>query len=252
MIKIVKGNPPNILINKAGSWKQDLLNAIDNYGKYKTIPPDKKKFLLSHYRCDEIKTALSDSSYGKCAFCESRPETSGNLEVEHFVPKSLYPEQTFEWDNLLPICRNCNQAKSDHDTMKDPILNPSKTDPERALSYKLIRICPHDGSTSEEIACRTIEVCNLNRYELCNARAHLLTSFTKYMEDLKAAINDIKGCINNRQQHTKLLKLRDSLDMIDSLLTDDSLYAGYCRWLVKNEFPEYLEAKNLLSQKQTE
>lgn len=40
----------------------------------------------------------------RCMFCEDSAAT----EIEHFRPKSLYPELVFEWANFLYACGECN------------------------------------------------------------------------------------------------------------------------------------------------
>lgn len=49
-----------------------------------------------------IKKALLDMSYNKCCYCECNIiEESNYLEVEHFHPKNLYPDEVVSWENLL-------------------------------------------------------------------------------------------------------------------------------------------------------
>lgn len=43
-----------------------------------------------------------------CCYCES----SIGAQVEHVRPKSLYPELTFDWLNLLLVCGGCNSIKN--------------------------------------------------------------------------------------------------------------------------------------------
>ena len=43
-----------------------------------------------------------------CAYCEERAKG----EVDHFRPKSQYPELVYFWSNWLFTCRDCNQAKA--------------------------------------------------------------------------------------------------------------------------------------------
>ncbi|OQY54394.1 MAG: hypothetical protein DRR08_10845 [Candidatus Parabeggiatoa sp. nov. 2] len=64
-----------------------------------------------------IIRALLKMSSDKCCYCECNvTEESNYLEVEHFQPKSLYPDKVVVWDNLLPSCKRCNGTKRDHDT----------------------------------------------------------------------------------------------------------------------------------------
>jgi uncharacterized protein (TIGR02646 family) len=64
----------------------------------------------------EVKQKLIQLYHQKCAYCEQSVEY---LEIEHFRPQKKYPWLTYSWDNLLPVCRACNGAKS----MQFPIEN---------------------------------------------------------------------------------------------------------------------------------
>jgi uncharacterized protein (TIGR02646 family) len=139
-----------------------LLNAVKSYGGYNNIPYAEKEKLLCHYRHKDIKAILFASSHNKCAFCEGKPGESGYIEVEHFAPKSIYPQLAFNWDNLLPVCRKCNEDKSDFDTKIRPIINPAAEDPEGLLTYRDLVMAPLPGTGEEDKAKTTIEVCNLN------------------------------------------------------------------------------------------
>ena len=65
-----------------------------------------------------IRNALAKDFGGICAYCERQCEpqvaTSNPLnreEIEHFRPRSRFPEQSLEWLNLVYACRRCNHAK---------------------------------------------------------------------------------------------------------------------------------------------
>nr|WP_281423106.1 retron system putative HNH endonuclease [Paenibacillus oenotherae] len=65
--------------------------------------------ILSQFsRNPEIRSELKMLFCNKCAFCES---SLTELYVAHFRPKSLYEWLTFEWDNLVLCCRECNKAQ---------------------------------------------------------------------------------------------------------------------------------------------
>ena len=44
-----------------------------------------------------------------CGYCEC----SCKGEVDHFRPKSRFPESVYEWSNWIFACHDCNQAKGD-------------------------------------------------------------------------------------------------------------------------------------------
>jgi len=57
----------------------------------------------------ESRRYLIDKIGEYCSYCESRILTS--LAVEHVQPKSINPDLTLEWSNLLLACTNCNSIK---------------------------------------------------------------------------------------------------------------------------------------------
>ncbi|MFO1234889.1 MAG: HNH endonuclease domain-containing protein [Rivihabitans pingtungensis] len=42
---------------------------------------------------------------GLCCYCEQNEEAT---DIEHILPKSLFPQQTFVADNYLLACKTCN------------------------------------------------------------------------------------------------------------------------------------------------
>ncbi len=68
----------------------------------------------THYNKTEVVSALWAMQHGKCCYCERRlPETGHLKAVEHFRPKSVFPELRNEWRNLLLACSQCNGQKAD-------------------------------------------------------------------------------------------------------------------------------------------
>jgi 5-methylcytosine-specific restriction endonuclease McrA len=81
--------------------------------------------------------ALLEMGRNKCAYCECNvSEESKYMEVEHFKPKALYPDDVLNWDNLLPSCKRCNGQKDNHDVLSHPIVNPRFDLPKAHLKFK--------------------------------------------------------------------------------------------------------------------
>ena len=82
---------------------------------------------VNRYNHKEVVSALWNMQNKKCCYCEMYiPETGHLKNVEHSRPRSIFPEQTNEWTNLLLACSQCNGSKSD----KYPvILSDSDNDP---------------------------------------------------------------------------------------------------------------------------
>ncbi len=59
---------------------------------------------------NEVRNSLKKMAPigGCCMYCESNTGS----QIEHFRPKSRFPECAFEWENFLPACGECNLGKS--------------------------------------------------------------------------------------------------------------------------------------------
>lgn len=244
MIHIEKDKtPPSMLVQNKYKWTEELKNNIAKYGDYEKIPLSIKNAMWVHYRHHDIKEKLFASSHQKCAFCEAKPAESGNIEVEHFKPKSLYPELAFEWDNFLPVCRKCNDSKSNHDTGKEPIVDPSSDDPETIFTYNFINIVPKDDKN--EIATKTIEICDLNSERLYEARAKLLKALCSHEKQVKAWVKEILSADTDRKRINRINRLRDSMEILEGLINSEQPYAGFCRYFLNNS-NVYQEAKKII------
>ncbi len=76
----------------------------------------------------DIRKTLAEMCIGpiRCAYCED----SLADEVEHILPKSLFPDAAFQWRNYLFACGPCNAPKSSRygvvsgETVEEFIRNP--------------------------------------------------------------------------------------------------------------------------------
>lgn len=141
----------------------------------------------SVWHIDFIKKGLLDFSNDKCCYCETNiNEESKYLEVEHFHHKDTYKDEVLDWNNLLPSCKKCNGTKNDHDTILEPIIDPSKIDPKEHLKYWRYRI-----KGSDDIGKLTVSVLNLNdqdrlvkkRFEIGNAIQVKLEQLNELTDD---------------------------------------------------------------------
>ena len=113
------------------------------------------------WNTNHIKEPLLNSSHGKCSYCEcDLTEESKYMEVEHFEDKKNNPDKVVIWENLLPSCKKCNGAKSTHDVIAEPILNPYVQDPKEHLAIRFFRM---RGIT--QIGSDSIDVVDLNNQE---------------------------------------------------------------------------------------
>lgn len=144
MIKVNRTAKPAILVRRATAWKSALLVA--------TTQTDRER-ITKRYSHSEVRVTLESMFNGKCAYCESKIKHISYTEIEHFKPKSSYPEFTFEWDNLLLACGICNgkQGKSDNfpdATQGGPYIDPCHEDPADHFNFN------YDSATGVSSVCK--------------------------------------------------------------------------------------------------
>lgn len=126
-----------------------------------------------------IKAALSKSSNGKCAYCETVVTDPGiYMEVEHFKHKSAFPELVVDWENLLPACKRCNGTKSAKD---DLIINPFNDNPKKELQidHYLIFGTTELGKNSEDVLDLNEEVLMVKRVSIASMAFKTLIEIEK-------------------------------------------------------------------------
>jgi len=115
MIRVKRAAEPKVLQKNAQRWLKELLEALNELDQSpkEQLKQAKKKFekIQQKYNHKEVKDALVKMFYGKCAYCESRITVVTYGQIEHFYPKSAYPDKTFAWDNLLLSCDKCNNTQ---------------------------------------------------------------------------------------------------------------------------------------------
>ncbi|MFQ5637006.1 MAG: retron system putative HNH endonuclease, partial [bacterium] len=98
------------------------------------VTEKEQKKVDKKYRHQQIKETLKIMFHGKCAYCESKITHIDYGQIDHFKPKSKYPELTFEWTNLLLACGICNGPVYKGNSFPEaeeggPLVNPCSDDP---------------------------------------------------------------------------------------------------------------------------
>jgi uncharacterized protein (TIGR02646 family) len=130
-----------------------------------------------------LKEAVLAKSFGKCCYSDIRlDEESKYMEIDHFFPKSIYPELVLEWNNLNPSCKTCNTSKSSHDPGLEPIVNPFRDAPKDYLYFSNYL---YFGKDTEGKGKKTVEVLGLNdRKQFVEKRERVGSLVTEQLKDL--------------------------------------------------------------------
>lgn len=112
---------------------------------------------------------------GHCAYCDHFELGDGSREtIDHFCPKSLFPDLAFEWGNLFPACDQCQQYKGED--FHDDLLRPDAPDYrfERYFLFNsrtgMIEVNPRASADDQRRAAHTIAALGFNRGRRPDAR----------------------------------------------------------------------------------
>lgn len=220
MIKITRTAQPSVLVKNAENWKQQYLAAKVNYEAFKT--PQNKKIVATiekKYNHIEVKDSLKIMFKKKCAFCESHITHIDYGQIEHFKPKSRYPELCFEWSNFLLSCPICNGAANKGDKFPlanegGPLINPVAENPnyffkfEYDTAMKSFLLLP-----KTKRAATTIKTMGLNRDDLAENRTILLAKIVFILENIidrnlpREILNEFSNLFSEKDEYYAFIKI---------------------------------------------
>lgn len=127
MIKVERGDKPEVLKNNADKWTEEFLEAR-NLGKV----TDTVRY---RYRHSNIKQTLRQDAYDKCVYCESKVSHANPGQTDHIAPVSIKPERYVCWDNLAYVCEECNRRKGAYYDETHPLVNPYEEEPSEFIWF---------------------------------------------------------------------------------------------------------------------
>jgi uncharacterized protein (TIGR02646 family) len=210
MIKLNKMKEPDILANNKARWTSDLMSYINNGQKI----PDTVK---NKYNQHEIKEVLKKETKDKCMYCESFISVVAPEHIEHYRPKAVYPQLTFDWSNLGLACPWCNTKKNNNFDESCSPINPYIDNPLDHFISLGTMICHKPGSDRGQLTELQLE---LNRPEL--------------MESRKNRIDAIRPLIDQYTKETNLSLKNILKKNIEKEMEDDKPYAMCIRTTVKS------------------
>lgn len=126
----------------------------------------------SNQAFEEIERVLRGAAPGndRCMYCED----SEGSAIEHFYPKSAYPERAFDWSNYLWACEHCNsnykraQFPLDPQSNEPLLLDPMHRSDDPKAHLELLEGGQYLARTPR--GATSIEVYGLCRNALCRQR----------------------------------------------------------------------------------
>ncbi len=172
----------------------DCPDCLSNWEKLGAEFKEKRETNPSHsfswrnFKGQSIRThlipVLEEMTKNHCSFCDGYPlGTESRQTIEHFRPKSRFPELAYQWENLFLCCDVCQSSKQEE--FDEKLLKPD--DPDYCFSdfftcnFKSGIIEPNPQATQEkqERARITIKLYDLNSTLRSQSRLRQLKKFEK-------------------------------------------------------------------------
>ncbi|AHJ01824.1 hypothetical protein [Vibrio parahaemolyticus] len=226
---------PNRLLQQ--NLTEDNLAHLENY----------KQISGSIYGHQDVKNSLKMLYFDKCYICEG-DISSGDYDVEHYLPKRYFPQLGYTWQNLHKACTGCNLAKENKNffvTDEEGNVTDIKLLDPSSLEYDIADyICFTIDSKAERVdigqnpivitkAINTIHYLNgdyPSAYgkELCYLRSNKSSSFLRFCNETlvehRGRLREIKLTISTYQlpEDSALLEIDQSI--CQSLINADNEY----------------------------
>lgn len=136
----------------------------------------------------------------RCGYCERicdfhAPTGRKQPTIDHFRPRSRFPDLTYEWTNWIFSCRRCNvdfkQDKWPNTGYVDPCEDETTERPDDFFDYDVEKgeVIPKDGlsQSAQRKALVTIRDLGLNERDLVQARLDWINEFVENLLQLPFA-----------------------------------------------------------------
>ncbi len=173
MIPVNRAAEPDVVhraLEKYREWleEQPFHHADCPAQRHKIQSSDLKKLSRSDSRT--VRGHLYDAYGGVCAYLSIRIEKGAGYELDHFLPKSLYPGLAYDWGNFRLACSGINHKKNDAEGIADPC-DISQHAFHLNLLTGAIFPSPDEPAESRQLLQRTIDVLGLDSEENRSMRA---------------------------------------------------------------------------------
>jgi len=147
-----------------------------------------------------------------CPYCEKRIyDNEGH--IEHIKPRDLYPKEFQNYNNIIVSCDEKNSCgKFKENKYNDNFINPVIDNPKDYFTYNISNgeIIPKEIDENSKIYIRakyTIDILNLNSYELKEARKALVDILEIYRENYDDYNEYLKFFLDEGHNFPNLIKL---------------------------------------------
>lgn len=160
----------------------------------------------SDSRWQDFHSDVSTVFFGFCGYCEQ--ECKG--EVDHFRPKSQFPERVYEWENWVLACHVCNNMKGGKwpaSGYVDPCAKSRNARPEAYFDF--------DTTTGEILPTANLSAARRRKAEQMIADLtlnayHQLKQRVRWLRVLSGALDNRDATAPRARRFVKLVASRES------------------------------------------
>lgn len=191
MMKQERPEEPEVLKKKGEEWGWRYKNNREKNPAHQFTWPQVKGEKLNHI----LKIPLIEMTKQHCSYCDGYPlGKMGRQTIEHFKPKSKFPDLAFQWDNLFICCDVCQTEKDEE--FDDLLLKPDMDDYDFFRYFQInfstgeITPNPRAAEDDQQRAKKTIKLLGLNNSGLPGYRRRDFLHYSSW-QDKEYEIDDL-------------------------------------------------------------
>lgn len=200
-------------------------------------PEQPKKPSDNHWLHDNIRLLLIQDFHNNCGYCgEVLPTPQGKVaskgDVDHFLPKAIYPEHVYQWENYIWSCKPCNQLKKEFYSINFPLLHPCNTEDcskllfiEDTGQYVLKNLVNTDidwkkrlQHSEQKTMLNAVEICKKRQLRISTLRQRFI-SVESYLEMVKKINAILPAAASDLQQ-----QIDSTIDEIIEIMKSPDFY----------------------------
>ncbi len=170
-------------------------------------------FIIDHFEAhsssgyNKAKLPLIRSHGLYCAFCETPLNDGRNGDIEHKLPKSIFPTEALLWENFVHACKVCNSDNKESQISVSKYKNKQEVGNDEILEL---------GIDSGHISWKSNEYKNPVELNELWKWFYTFQRGSEFLPKNKGDVNKDFDTVENRASYKKLLKHFEGLPDIDS------------------------------------
>ena len=165
---------------------------------------------------------------GRCGYCDDSSESVDPItfHIDHFAPKSKFPELETSYDNIVYSCRFCNVSKSNKWIGNDPTVSNNG-------QMGFVDPCnqEYDNHLERSPEGRIVPTTDLGQYMFLNLKLYLERHeclwVARRLKGLREEVKRLKELISERKKNGEVTWDEDYVRLLESFVELTDVYERY-------------------------